>query len=210
MPDLVPESFSNSKNKGFTQMKKLLLILSLISSFSIFAFSQTEEYDKGEFFAGYSSNSDLLDDSIPPVEHGFNVAGVYNVRQYVGIKVDVSGTYRPLRGSSYYQQNTQSAAAGVQFKDNRKDSRLKPFGHILVGYGRNQYKFTCGAGSPCSVYDADTEGVSLVLGGGLDIKINRRIDIRALQLDINPIISTANRYGNYWNGRFSAGVILKF
>lgn len=205
-------------------MKKLLLLLTLISSFSILAFSQTEEYDKGEFFAGYSNSTNVLDDSLLHYQHGFNVAVVRNVHKYIGIKGDVSVTYERLNENYYYPNNpfvtTQtkalesiySASVGVQFKDNRKDSRLKPFGHFLVGYGKEQfnYKPACPSDAYCSLNGAGIEGVSVVIGGGLDIKVNNRIDIRAIQLDINPIISTANKYGNYINGRFSAGIIFKF
>ncbi len=205
-------------------MKKFLLAITQILLLSAFYFAQTDEYSKGEFFAGYSSSSDLLDDSLSHTQRGFNVAVVRNVHKYIGIKGDVSGTYEMLNEDYYYPANPfvrtetkalesiYSATIGVQFKDNTKDRLLKPFGHFLIGYGKDQFKYkpACPSDAYCSLNGAGAEGVSVVIGGGLDIRVNKRIDIRAIQLDLNPIISTANRYGNYFNGRFSAGVVFKF
>ena len=47
----------------------------------------------------------------------------------------------------------------------------------------------------------------MVIGGGLDIKVNKRIDIRAFQFDANPIYFDES---TYLNMRFSTGVVFKF
>ena len=206
-------------------MKKRLLAVVFISFLAIMATAQNEEFDRGEFFAGYSAGSNL-EVNIPFQENGFNVAGVYNVHKFVGIKADVSGTYQSLNGNFYFPNsfpnvtqssqtwkgihNLYSVTAGVQLKDNRKDSTFKPFGHFLVGYGKHfdTVKTPCPTGAQCPPLDQDLEGVSLILGGGLDIKLNKRIDIRAFQFDLNPITSKNN--GNWYNSRFSAGIIFKF
>ena len=202
-------------------MKKSLLVMAFISLLAMMATAQNEEFDRGEFFAGYSAGSNL-EVNIPFQENGFNVAGVYNVHKFVGIKVDVSGTYQSLDGNFYFPNspktvqtwkgihNLYTVNAGVQFKDNRKDSTFKPFGHFLVGYGKHfdTFKTPCPTGAQCPPFDIDLQGVSLVLGGGLDIKLNKRIDIRAAQFDLNPISS--RNTGNWYNSRFSAGVIFKF
>ena len=204
-------------------MKKLLLVFTQVFLFSAFSLAQTDEYSKGEFFAGYSAGSNLEFDQVFQ-EHGFNVSGVYNFHKYIGIKADVSGTYQPLDGTFFFpnapQQTNQTwkgthnlynFTAGVQVKDNRKDSTLKPFGHFLVGYGKHfdSYKTACPTGAQCPPLDIDFDGVSYILGGGLDIKLNDKIDIRAAQFDINPIFGRNNK-GNWNNGRFSAGVVFKF
>jgi hypothetical protein len=53
----------------------------------------------------------------------------------------------------------------------------------------------------------------LVLGGGLDIKVNRRIDIRAVQVDVAGIFANTDQPG-FRDGRadlrFSTGVVFKF
>lgn len=202
------------------QMKKILWILILICVTTIFSFSQTEEYDKGEFFVGYSAGNYIYFEE--PLEHGFNVAGVYNVHKYIGIKTDLSGTYRRLEGDFSYPNpstisrwkgthNLYNASVGVQFKDNRRDSTFKPFGHVLVGYGKHfdKFKTACPADAECPPFNVDGQGVSLIFGGGLDIKINDRIDIRAIQLDIGGI-TTKNNNNNWGLGRFSSGIVFKF
>lgn len=201
-------------------MKKSLLIIVFISFLSIVTIAQ-DEYNKGEFFAGFSSGQNLASDELSP-EPGFNVSAVYNFHKYIGVKADVSGAYQAISGSYYFPNSTQTNqtwnathniynfTAGVQIKDNRKDSIFRPFGHFLVGYGKHfdKIKTACPSNAKCPPIDLDLEGVSYVLGGGLDFKLNDRIDIRAAQFDINPINSRDKGIWN--NGRFSAGIVFKF
>lgn len=87
-------------------MKKFVfaLLLTIVSS-GLATSQSTDDYKKAEFFAGYShgqvdgstfrfveTNSDFRD-SGPLKFNGFNVAGVYNVSRYVGIKGDFSATF---------------------------------------------------------------------------------------------------------------------
>lgn len=80
-------------------MKKILfnLILLVILSSAVMA-QQGEERDKAEFFTGYSGAALFTGDDFEPIDNGFNVAAVYNVHRYIGIKGDVSGTYRNING----------------------------------------------------------------------------------------------------------------
>lgn len=200
-------------------MKKSLLFIAFISFFVITTTVRgQDEYNKGEVFTGYSMGF-YLDE---PPEHGFNAAAVYNFHKYIGIKGDVSGTYKPLNGQFYLPNSPQTSqswkgthnlynvAAGVQFKDNRTDSTVKPFGHIMVGYAKHFDNFNtpCPTGAVCPPFNIDSEGVSFLYGGGLDIRVNDKIDIRAVQFDVNTVSSTTGR--DFINPRFSAGVVFKF
>jgi len=191
---------------------KFLFVFSLLLLFpTTFTLAQNppREYNKVEVFAGYS-NADELDAIIEDdtLEHGFNAAAVYNFHRYLGAKVDVSGTYRrygygPL---DRFDHSIHNVTAGIQVKDNRLTSRFKPFAHALVGYGRHSDK----ASSTCLCQFLDRferDGLAVVIGGGLDIKVNRRIDIRAFQFDANPIFFEESTYLNL---RFSTGVVFKF
>ncbi len=216
-------------------MKKSLVFMmvavALIFTNSIIGQS-TDEFTKGEFFAGYSSHT-VVDDDFFVVSRGVNFSGVYNVKRYIGIKGDASFSVgkkesfdfvpffdNPTMAHVAYtnQLIVNNAVAGVQFKDNATDSRFKPFAHVMFGIGQVKNKVTnisCTTPSNCSYVpqNGNKPGFSSVIGGGLDIRINKRIDIRAAQLDLNFISNGDNGFfSTYGQGsfRFSSGIIVKF
>ncbi len=213
-------------------MKKIVLILTLIGVSSVFAFAQ-DDYKKGEFYGGFSRtqadiNSGGDDGFTPSGSEGFNgfeAAGVYNVSRYVGIKGDVSGAYNKqtfdisLSGNGTTPQvvtfETRTALynilGGVQIKDNSSEKRLKPFAHALVGAGIARFKFEdngCRTGQICGTnsFDDTRTGVAGAFGGGLDIKLSNRIDLRAIQVDYNPMRIDG---GTLHNVRLGIGLVFK-
>ena len=138
--------------------------------------------------------------------HGFNVSATYNVSRYVGITGDVSGAYKNKNFSfniptgptttgtvSFKTSNSvYNFLGGVQIKDNSTDARFKPFAYALGGAGHVRTKFrdvNCPTGADCSFFDEDVSetGLAGAFGGGLDIKINDKVDFRAIKVDYNPI-----------------------
>lgn len=160
--------------------------------------------------------------------NGFEVSGVYNVSRYVGIKGDFSGAYRRKNLSFTTGAGTTAdtvrfkttnslynVLGGVQIKDNANDTRVKPFAHALVGVGYNRQKsrLSCTSGACPAFITANSAGNTFsraglagAFGGGLDIKINDRIDFRAIQVDYNPIQSD---FGTANNFRFGVGIVFK-
>ena len=211
-------------------MKKFLfgvLFIVMLSGMAA-AQNQSDEYNKVEIFAGYSGAFTLsADDSVADVDHGFNVAAVYNFHKYFGVKVDASGTFGKVSGNYFSpfgsppipvrefraDHSLYNLTAGIQFKNNKRDAVAKPFGHVLVGVGKHTDKFTtsCPTGAVCPPFDQDITGLSVIFGGGLDVKVNRRIDIRAIQFDINTISGESGvQKAYYHNFRFSSGIVFKF
>jgi hypothetical protein len=156
--------------------------------------------------------------------HGVNVTGTYNVSRYVGITGDVSATYNNKRFSatiptgpttsddvSFKTNNSlYNFLGGVQVKDNASTSRLKPFGYALVGAGHARTKFSdviCPTGADCSVIEDNFSetGLAGAFGGGLDIRINDKIDFRAIKVDYNPIKFDS---GITHNVRFGIGLVF--
>ena len=179
-------------------MKKLLMFLTLIGSLSTVLFAQSTDYNKGEVFGGYTAWFDGDSSAM----HGFNASGVYNFHQYVGVKVEGAGAFRNENFTvSTWERKIYNVAAGVQVKNNDKEKVVKPFGHALVGYGEYRSKTRVGN----STFEFTEKGASFTVGGGLDFKVNDKIDIRAGQIDIvrNP---SADRI----DIRFSTGVVFKF
>ena len=211
-------------------MKRFILSLALIAAASTFASAQTD-YNKGEFFIGYSHGQvDSGIDSGDSVNSffrdriGFNgveVAGVYNVSRYVGIKGDISATYKSTQfsfpvGAQTVTVDTKNSLynflGGVQLKDNASTGRVKPFAHALVGAGHGRTKVnsvTCTSTPTFDCSDIDTvsdTGLAGAFGGGIDVRINDRVDFRAFQVDYNPI-----KFENTTdhNVRFSIGFVIK-
>ena len=195
----------------------LFFSLLALGSFSILAQTQAvSDYKKAEFYIGYSNGQvDTGIDSGSSVSsffddresfNGFNASGVYNISRYFGLKGDVSGTYKgntfsdtitdPSGTSTVSFKSNRSLynfLGGVQVKDNSTETRFKPFAHAMIGAGHARAKikdFTCTGVCPAIIVPDETfsdTGLAGVVGGGLDIKVNKNFQIRAIQLDYNPV-----------------------
>jgi hypothetical protein len=209
--------------------------LAAVSAASVLAQSSGDDYKKGEFYVGYSNgqvdtgvdsgNSAL--DFFRDRENfnGVNVSGVYNVSRFIGIKGDVSGTYNKDRFSGTFPspnggitiggENTNSLynfVGGVQIKDNSNEGRIKPFGHVMAGLGHFRTKvgdYTC-SGTDCPTFLPPSEtftenGFSAVIGGGIDFRLNNRVQIRAIQVDYNPVRVEGTTLNNI---RLGAGIVF--
>ena len=160
--------------------------------------------------------------------NGVNVSGVYNTSRYFGIKGDVSATVNSrdfsesfsTGGANYtigFENDNQlwNFVGGVQVKDNAKEGVFKPFAHAMVGAAHARAKvdnFTCTttAGGNCGQFDPgdesfNTTGFSGVFGGGIDLRLSNRFQIRAIQVDYNP-----TRLEGSWqnNLRIGAGIVF--
>lgn len=200
-------------------MKEVIFIafLTVLSVLSGYGQTSQPDYEKYEVYGGYSNGQT----DTGPTFNGFNVSGVRNIHRYFGFKADFSATYKSQTLSSpttpillpvalRTRQSLYNILGGVQVKDNASTSRLKPFGYALVGAARRNIKFRniiCPTSAPCSLPEFSQTGFSMALGGGLDIKITKRIDFRVIKADYNP-----TRLGGFWehNGRFGTGIVLKF
>lgn len=202
---------------------------------SLFAFAQTtavvDDYKKGEVYVGYSNGQvdtgietgDSAVDFFRERENfnGVNVSGVYNVTRYFGIKGDVSATYNSndfnetFNGATVSFKNKNSLynfLGGVQIKDNSNEGVFKPFGHVLVGAGHARAKvsaFSCTPAIACPTEipnDTYSEtGFAGAIGGGLDFRLNNRVQIRAIQIDYNPIRLSGETQNNL---RIGAGIVF--
>jgi Outer membrane protein beta-barrel domain len=207
-------------------MKKIVSAFCFIFISSVFVFAQSKDYKKAEFFIGFSNGqidtgldtNNFLDDRLN--FNGFNASATVNVNRYVGFTGDVSGTYRkdvfsePTPGGNIgfrAKSSLYNALGGIQIKDNASTARVKPFGYALVGAGIGRVKVdnvVCPAGIPnCLGFDEGSEtGLAGAFGGGLDIKINDRVDFRLIKIDYNPI---KFQDGTQHNMRIGIGIVFK-
>lgn len=216
-------------------MQRLVILVVTLALASVSAFAQFRDYKKGEFFVGYSNNqvdtgvspNDDFSDLVGEREtfHGFETAGVYNFSRYVGVKGSISGTYNnksyaftvPIDpdGTGQVSFDTNNSLynflGGLQFKDNSSEARVKPFAHAMIGAGHGRVKvknLICDTDVDCAGFSGTTSetGFSAALGGGIDIKLGNRVDLRLIQVDYNPI-----RFDNATthNVRFGFGFVFK-
>ena len=154
--------------------------------------AKAQEVPKAEVFGGYSWAGGNF--------HGWNSSITGNITKRIGIVADFSGHYgSELDGSVLIQQDAHSFLFGPRFSFRGK--RLTPFVYALFGATRF-HESAIISGQKLS--DSDT-GFTSALGGGLDVKVNDRIAIRAFQLDyFRP-----NFFGETHNrGRLAVGVVL--
>ncbi|HYY56413.1 MAG TPA: outer membrane beta-barrel protein [Pyrinomonadaceae bacterium] len=218
-------------------MRKLLFLASLILACAPLGFAQTtDEYNKVEFYGGYSHNrvdTGLSDDDpdfrdiIDEREgfNGFETSITGNVHKYVGLKFDVSGAYRSDNfalangATGDVDASIYNFLGGVQLKDNRKEGGMvRPFAHFLAGAAHQRVEVNSpqlNALIGVNNFEADDTSFALGIGGGVDIRVHPRVDIRAITFDYNPVFSGDQTIqGQTFDGRtqhnfrIGAGIVI--
>lgn len=172
------------------------------------------DYAKNEFFVGYSYHSaDINTLTIDPDrrgQNGVNLAYARNIHPNVGLVADVSAHfYRDTRstgaGTFSSKRDQYFLLGGVQFKA-RNSRRVQPFAHALAGASlfRGFTSSSTGAGIVYTFDDATS--LAMVLGGGLDVRLGKRIDLRLVQADYSPTFFGSGRQNNI---RLSFGIVFK-
>jgi hypothetical protein len=191
-----------------------------------------DDYHKFEVYGGFSRQNPYGlegDIFIQPSDdqksgNGFNASATYNFSKYVGVKFDVANhrgsglfatgifctTTGPVvcGGASQETKATSlSLQGGVQIKNNSKTARFKPFGQVLAGTTR----LSTTGGAVFGLDKISTSGFSASVGGGLDIRVSKRIDIRVIQFNYTPVFAKSKTYTydgpplNYSGGTFATG-----
>ena len=136
--------------------------------------------------------------------NGFDASVTFNFTRYLGIKFDVTGHYNSDQfvdtftnedgsthtDTSHIKDRAYSFLAGLQFKDNSKEARFKPFAHALVGAVRQTSKDTQTSTGPFNfTLDDKVTSFGMKLGGGIDVRLHQRIDLRLFEIDYTPIFA---------------------
>ncbi|HJQ22816.1 MAG TPA: hypothetical protein VKA60_02795 [Blastocatellia bacterium] len=137
--------------------------------------------------------------------HGFDGSVALNLSRYFGVKADFTGHYRsesfvdvfptPVGNATQtirVREHLHQFLFGLQVKDNGVNARWKPFAHALLGAARYTNRESQDIDLfPDFNYVARDRATSfaLKLGGGLDVRLARRLDLRVVELDYNPIFA---------------------
>ena len=173
-------------------MRKPSLVLVLYACCAQSVFGQID-YSKRELggnvsITGADTNGFNRDKSRDAL-YGFNIQGTYNISRFWGVKADFSYSQRHF-DTDFIDLRTRliQIMAGIKLQDNSNTVRFRPFAHALVGVAH-------ASDLPRIVPDGFTlvtlsvrkgTGPAVALGGGLDIRLTRKLELRALQIDYNP------------------------
>lgn len=199
-------------------MRKLLFLALFIACSAPAALAQ-DDYDKVNVFVGFSHNrvdTGITDDD-PDIDdivderegfNGVNGSVTGNITRYVGLKGDYSFHTKTFSDTAFpgveVRSNLHNFLGGVQFRDNAKETKVKPFAHVLAGAAHATFDVR-GLPTPLDFDDSET-GFAMAVGGGLDFRLNDRIDIRAVQFDYNPTRLASETQHNF---RIGVGVVFK-
>src|SRR5437868_1169222 len=149
--------------------------------------------------------------------NGFDASVTYNVSKYIGITGNITGHFKSetfvdrftppgVTQTILNRERLYNFLGGVQVKNNSRSARIKPFAHALAGVARYtnrqqqaldlfpQFNFTI---------DDKVTSFAMKVGGGLDVRVNRRVDLRLFEFDYNPVFA-GNRRPQSIAGPFTA------
>jgi len=199
-------------------MRKAFLMVLFVACCVPAAFAQGDEYKKGEVYVGFSHNrvdtggaftSSSLGSDDREGFNGFNVDAKGNISRYFGVKGDFSyhqksesitvlGTTFNLKGKLY------QLMGGVQLQDNAVATKVRPFAFAVVGVGHASVDASNTGGVVASFNESES-GLAAAFGGGLDVRLNDKVDLRLVKADYNPV-----RIEGTTSHNFRVGVGLNF
>jgi opacity protein-like surface antigen len=192
-------------------MKKLVLIAVFLLGFSVIVMA--EDTPKVEVFGGFSfvkvDTATALKGSIFNWRDlnlkGFDASIAVNANKWGAVVADFGANYgvvltnpsNPISGA-WMDYGVQHFVVGPKFTLYR--GKASPFVHLLFGYAKVKGKV--------SGVTSTQKDFAMAMGGGLDINLNSKVAIRAVQLDSLMVRSPFR--GNFsGNLRLSTGVVLK-
>ncbi len=197
-------------------MRKLFMAALFIACTSSFAFAQDDyhKYDVGVLYSHNRQDVGVQDPSQNFFDeregfHGFEAFVKGNVSRYVGLK----GSYSFNRKSFDINGGTPATTfdvdanlhqflGGVEFKDNARETSVKPFAHVLAGVGHARADVSNNTVS----FDESETGLAAAIGGGVDFRLSDRVDLRAVQFDYNPTRDNGQTSHNF---RVGIGFIFR-
>ena len=137
---------------------------------------------------------------------GFELGATWNFNRYVGITANITrhakketfvDDFGGIIQTIKVDEQLTSVLAGVQLKDNGGSARFKPFAHALLGTTRYRDRQSqTVTGIPEASYTAkdSTSALGVKIGGGIDIRVSPRIDLRVIEVDYTPFYAKDRHY----------------
>ena len=130
-----------------------------------------------------------------------------NVNRHIRLVGEIGGYHSGNVNSTGLDLNVVSYLFGPRIAL-RNHTRVTPFGEILAGGAHASG--TLYSGAPASSGLGSQNGFAAAVGGGLDVKVSRRVALRLIQADyfVTKLQNGSNNHQN--NLRISAGLVLHF
>ena len=205
----------------------VLILLVVLATTLVAAQDEDKNKRRFEFFGGYSYLVTDTKESGNPIDHlgnldGFNAAVTYYITKRFGITGDFSAhflknTQAITGGTISFNSKSFSYLVGPQYRFTNK-TRVTPFVRALVGASNNRFSYrtmATGATTPAAEASLSITDFALAIGGGLDVRVNKHIAVRAFQIDYNPVfVQSRPQFGidggrRFDNVRFSIGIVFK-
>ena len=189
-----------------------LLILCTVCAHSVFGQGDYTKHEMGGFVSlfGLDTKGAFNNDKSRDGFFGFNSQGVRNFSRFWGLKADLSYFQRQFEaGNADLTSRLFQIAGGIKFQDNAITTRFRPFAQALVGiaHASKLPRVSQDDSSGRLVSVLSGAGPAFGLGGGLDIRLTRKLDLRALQIDYNPVRLKDETFQNV---RLGIGVNFRF
>jgi opacity protein-like surface antigen len=138
--------------------------------------------------------------------NGWNASLDHNVRRWLGVAGDISGTYsnRGVHGKN----QVYTFMAGPRIYPFGHKHKLIPYGQVLFGGGYDRLTFPLNSGFPQTTFTS--AAFAWAGGGGVQLKVARKWAVRLFEFDYeqtrfsNFPNQTTTTQGNY---RISVGVV---
>lgn len=190
-------------------MRKAWILVVAAAMMNVSATGQ--ETPKFELFAGYSLEriapcgtafgQCISEGSVPSTTfNGWNASITGYFYKFLGFTADFGGHYAYV-GVAADSAHRYSYLFGPACS--LRSGKIGPFAHALFG--------EISQGSPTQVIRMDYTNFMWAVGGGLDVRLHRRLAFRPLQLDYEKHQVASFTQGATTQGlRYSAGVVWKF
>jgi opacity protein-like surface antigen len=194
-------------------MRKPISVVIFLLAFAAVSFAQGAGADRRpEIFVGYSN---LQAEGVPERDANSNNSfsdAVFGERSGLhGVEASVTGYLTPrfgVTGDFSFNQRSRNfagAAAGTtgdvdtrvfQFMAGPharfpNQTRVTPFLHALFGVANTRFEVEqrqqVSTGTTTQSFNTSATDFAMALGGGIDVRANNRVAVRALQLDYNPV-----------------------
>jgi len=195
-------------------MRRICLVLAFCAgcAHSVFAQSDYARYELGGTVSivGADTKGAFNSDSSRDALYGFSIQSAYNISRFWGLKGEFSYFQKQFNPASVFPTSKLTQImGGIKLQDNASTVRFRPFAQSLIGVAHtsNLPRVLQETSSSRTVTIISGTGPAVVLGGGLDIRLTRKLELRALQIDYNPQWAKSETFHNV---RLGIGLNFRF
>jgi opacity protein-like surface antigen len=217
-----------SNKKEFSRKMRKMFVL-MVAVFALSMVAAATDFPQSEVFLGYNFTRFYPDSGYVPDfnANGGNGQFTYNFHKWLGATFDVGSVYKGTFNQTPWDTTITSYTVGPRFTYHNH-SRFTPYVEALFGGAHTSTSTQVGSLAipavappvplpPGQVFStritASNNGFAMLAGGGIDIKVFKRMSFRPIGLDYYlgrmPSAMTGNDT-NHNNIRYTAGVSFLF